>query len=141
MALCILVEEFFERGADVGFVLDETFRACVHLPDFALAVLAQKPVVAKRLGVALLRQADDFGRLFLEAFQLSWPNFEMCVELERRHESSAEIPERQSDCCICRAAPSAGFSTAVSNGRMRTVLIAVTLSLGVPAARMARFRE
>ena len=81
-----------DRPIDQNHWVDEALRACVFLTDLTLgAVTREEPVVTERLGVPLLRQADDFGRLFFEPLQLSGSNRHMCAELKSCHTSSLWI--------------------------------------------------
>src|SRR5688572_18493519 len=68
-------------------MFDQPFRTRVRLAHFAPGAIAtEKPVVAQRTGVFLLRDANAFSRLFLEALQLTRSYGHVRADLEDRHD-------------------------------------------------------
>src|SRR5215470_12434706 len=85
----VILKQLGSSFEDVLVVLDQSFRTRICLTHFALsAILAEEPVIAKRMCVRFLGDPDALSRLLLEPLQLSRPNGHMRADLKHRHSSS-----------------------------------------------------
>src|SRR5262245_9396613 len=89
MVIGVVFEQLGSSFEDVLVMLDQPFRTCVRLPNFALtAIVADEPVITQSVCVLLLGDPDALSRLLFETLQLSRSNRHMCAEFKGWHKSS-----------------------------------------------------
>ena len=106
-------EKNFACRHHVQIVLEKPCFIHVKLVNFALrTILFDEPVVTQGFRILLTRDPNEFGRLGLEALQLTWPDLDVGVQFEMTHKPLLETGK------VCAPAIT-GFSDGRHGPRLR----------------------
>src|SRR5690349_22291934 len=92
MIVGVVLEQGGSGVEDMPVVLDESFRTCVRLTNFAFGPIeAEEPIVAERVRVLLPGDPDQLRGLLLETLEAPAAYGHVCAQLQGGHSSSSHL--------------------------------------------------